>query len=67
MHDIALFAEERMLLCSLRGTRFVSDRKVSIVGTRWTAEKAHTVRSQVDLWRLLVLPFFVQLEICVAL
>ena len=43
-----------MLLCRLR---------VSIVGTRRTAEKAHTVRSQVDLWRLLVLPFFVRLEI----
>ena len=47
--------------------RFVSDCKVSIVGTRWTAEKAHTVRSQVDLWRLFVLPFFVQLEIRVRL
>ena len=60
---MALFAEEGMLLCSLRVTRlglvlflwicggclyyhsscnlrFVSNCKVSIVGTMWTAEKA---------------------------
>ena len=42
----------------------MSDRKgskVSIVGTQGYAERTQV--AQVDLWRLLVLPFFVQLEI----